>query len=190
MQELGEIYIPDLNPFNLERPPLWWQQGLFAFDHDLRILPSRRRPVHWLGRVQRFSRGLTGAAIVDDQADTAMLVQHELINVTWIASTDGWSEGFLTYVVGELIERDTWRIEGHPLTDADVRRAMFDGGTKYGRMLDERDAAERRKIDREVRDDVYHATGDAWRSLQARTGERVLNAGMPPQAPAMDPATG
>jgi len=97
--------------------------------------------------------------------------------VTWIGSTEGWTEGFLQYVVGELIARDTWAVEGGPLTAQRLRAAMFEGGSKYGRLLDERDAADRRKIDREVRDDVYHATGDAWRSLQARTGERVLNAG-------------
>lgn len=188
MSDLGAIYLSDLNPFNLVAPPLWWQQGLWAFDRDLRILPSRCRPVHWLARVQRFSRGLTGAAVTDDQNDTAMLVQHELINVTWIASTDGWSEGFLQYVVGELIKRDTWAIEGWPLTEDGIRKAMFEGGSKYGKLLDEQDAAERRAIDRDVRDDVYHATGDAWRSLQARTGERVLNAGHP-RAATTNPST-
>lgn len=179
MLEFGEIYLSDLNPFNLPAPPLWWQQGLWAFDSDLRILPSRKRPVHHLARVQKYSRGLTGKAITDDQNDTAMFVKYNVIPVTWIASTDGWSEGFLQYVVGELMARDTWAIEGKPLTEDLIRRALFEGGSKYGQALDDRDAAEREQINREVRDDLYHATGDAWRSLQARTGERVLNAGMP-----------
>jgi hypothetical protein len=179
MGVLGEIYIPDLNPFNLEPPPLWWQQGLFAFDPDLRILPGRRRPVFHLARTRKYSRGLTGAAIVDDQGDTAMFVRYDLVPVTWIASTEGWSEGFLTYIVGELIERDTWRIEGQPLTEDLIRQAMFEGGSKYGAALDQRDADEEARINADVRDMVYHATGDAWRSLQARTGERILNAGRP-----------
>jgi hypothetical protein len=180
---LGEIYIPDTNPFNLEPPPLWWQQGLWAFDADLRILPGRKRPVWWLARVQRLSRGLTGEAIVDDQADTAMFVRHNLISVTWIASTEGWSEGFLQYIVGELVARDTWAVEGGPLTEDLVRKAMFEGGSKYGRMLDDRDDADRARINKEVREDVYHATGEAWRSRQARTGERILNAGRPSELP-------
>src|SRR5262245_24831061 len=184
MIELGAIYIPDLNPFNLELPPLWWQQGLWAFDADLRILPGRKKPVWWLARTKKYSRGLTGEAVTDDQNDTAMFVRHNLVPVTWIASQDGWSEGFLHYVVGELIARDTWAIEGQPLTDDLIRKALFDGGSKYGTHLDERDATTRRAIDREVRDDVYHATGDAWRSLQSRTGERVLNAGNPTRASA------
>ena len=183
MIPLGQIYIRDLNPFNLEEPPLWWQQGLWAFDADLRMLPGRKKPVWWLARVKRYSKGLTGEAIIDDQNDTAMFVRYDLVPVTWIASTDGWSEGFLTYVVGELAARDTWAVEGGPLTEDGVKKAMFEGGSKYGEMLDEHDAAERRGIDREVRDDVYHATGDAWRSLQARTGERVLNAGRPSDLP-------
>jgi len=173
---IGEIYIPDLNPFQLVPPPLWWQQGLYAWDMDLRILPGRKKPVWWLARVQRLSRGLTGAAIVDDQNDTAMFVHHGLIPVTWIASTDGWSEGFLQYIVGELMARDTWAVDG-PMTEERLKAAMFEGGSRYGQQLDERDDDERAKINRDVRDDVYHATGDAWRSLQARTGERVLNAG-------------
>jgi len=185
--QLGEIYLPDLNPFNLVPPPLWWQQGLWAFDRDLRILPGRKKPVFWLARVKRFSKGLTGEAIIDDQNDTAMFVRHELVPVTWIASTEGFTEGFLIYIVGELIARDTWAIEGGPLTEDGIKRAMFEGGSKYGQMLDDRDAAERRAIDREVHDDVYHATGDAWRSLQTRTGERVLNAGLPP--PTTTPTT-
>lgn len=181
--ELGEIYLPDLNPFNLAAPPLWWQQGLWAFDPDLRILPGRKRPVFWLARVQKYSRGLTGAAVTDDQGDTAMFVKYELIPVTWIQSLDGWSEGFLQYIVGELMERDTWAIEGQPLTEDLIRKALFEGGSKYGKALDQRDEDERTKINAEVRDDVYHATGDAWRSLQARTGERILNAGRPSDLP-------
>lgn len=175
----GEIYIADLNPFNLPAPPLWWQQGLWGFDPDLRILPGRKKPVFHLARVKKYSRGLTGAAVVDDQNDTAMLVQYDLVPVTWICSTDGWSQGFLTYVLGELMARDTWAVEGHPLTDDLMRQALFDGGSKYGQLLDQRDAEQEQQINRDVREDVYHATGDAWRSLQARTGERVLNAGRP-----------
>jgi hypothetical protein len=64
---------------------------------------------------------------------------------------------------------------------------MFEGGSKYGEMLDEQDAAERRGIDREVHDDVYHATGDAWRSLQVAKGRLVLNAGKPSELPAAPP---
>src|SRR5262245_21860168 len=183
MIELGEIYVRDLNPFNLEPPPLWWQQGLWAFDADLRILPGRKKPVHWLARVKRYSKGLTGEAIDDDQNDTAMFVRYDLVPVTWIGSTEGWTEGFLQYIVGELIARDTWAVEGGPLTEDATPKALFEGCSKYGVMLDERDADERRAINREVRDDVYHATGDAWRSLQSRTGERVLNAGRPSELP-------
>jgi len=185
MLEFGAIYVADLNPFNLVPPPLWWQQGLAAFDADLRILPGRKKPVWWLARVKKYSKGLTGASIVDDQNDTAMFVRHDLVPVTWIQSTDGWSTGFLRYVLGELAARDTWAVEGQPLTEDLIRKALFEGGSKYGVQLDERDAADRRAIDRAVRDDVYHATGDAWRSLQARTGERVLNAGLP--APPAEP---
>jgi len=197
MMELGLIYIADLNPFQLLAPPGWWQQGLWAFDSDLRILPSRQRPHHHLARVRKYSKGLTEEAFIDKKTntliqpenDTAMFVKHGLIPVTWIASTEGWTEGFLQYVVGELAERDTWAVEGQPLTEDLIKQAMFEGGSKYGRLMDERDEAARQKLDAEVHDDVYHATGDAWRSLQARTGERVLNAGMPSDQSVTDSAT-
>ena len=177
--EPGEIYIADTNPHNLLPPPLWWQQGLCAFDGDLRILPGRKKAVHWLARVKKYSRGLTGEAIIDDQNDTAMFVRHNLVPVTWIASLDGWTEGFLQHIVGELMARDTWAVEGGPMTDDLMRKAMFEGGSKFGKALDARDEEERQRINAEVRDNVYHTTGEAWRSLQARTGERILSAGMP-----------
>lgn len=183
MPQLGEIYIADLNRFNIPAPPLWWQQGLWSFDEDLRILPSRTRAVVWLARVQKYSRGLTGAAITDDQNDTAMFVKYELIPVTWVGYVNGvidWTEQFLQHIVGSLMERDTWAIEGGPLTEDLIKKILFEGeGSKFGRALDQRDDDERAAIDKDVHDDVYQATGDAWRSLQARTGERILNAGRP-----------
>jgi len=175
--EPGEIYIADTNPHNLVAPPLWWQQGLWAFDADLRILPGRKKPVHWLARVKKYSRGLTGDAIIDDQNDTAMFVRHNLVPVTWIASIEGWTEGFLQHIVGELMARDTWAVEGGPLTDDLIRKAMFEGGSKFGKALDARDEAERAKINAEVREDVYHTTGEAWRLKQALEGKRILSAG-------------
>jgi hypothetical protein len=136
--------------------------------------------VFQLARVQKYSRGLTGAAITDDQRDTAMFVRYELIPVTWIQSLEGWTEGFLQAVVGELMARDTWAVEGGPLTDDLIKKIMFEGdGSKFGKALDQRDDDERAAIDKEVKNDVYNATGDAWRSLQTRTGERILNAGRP-----------
>ncbi len=178
MIEFGAIYIADTNPHNLVVPPLWWQQGLAAFDADLRILPGRKKAVHWLARVKKYSRGLTGEAIVDDQNDTAMFVRHNLVPVTWMASLDGWTEGFLQHIVGELMARDTWAVEGGPLDDAGMRKAMFEGGSKFGKALDAQDEAERQKINAEVREDVYHTTGEAWRLRQALTGQRVLSAGV------------
>lgn len=181
----GEIYIPDLNPFHLAPPPLWWQQALWAFDPDLRILPGRKKPVFYLARVRTYSRGLS-IPLDDDQGDTAMFVRYDLVSVTWIASTDGWTQGFLVYILGELSDRDTWAVEGGPLTDDLMRKALCEGGSKFSKRLDQRDEDAEQTINREVRDDVYHATGDAWRSLQARTGERILNAARPSELPAED----
>lgn len=172
-------YITDRNSFALTQPPAWWLVKMSAFDPKLVLIPSRFKRRHLLcRRVGQFSRGLAPLTVAGEtlDSDTAMCIEHGLIPVTWV-SCENWSQGALDYMLVELKARDNWPIEGRPLDESDLKRASFEGETKVSRLLDDRDAANEKKIDRQNRERVYHATGDAWRYRQHLKGERVLNAG-------------
>jgi hypothetical protein len=76
-----------------------------------------------------------------------------------------------------LRRRDTWTHGGGPLDEAAQRAAIFEGGSALAKQIDADDEAATARTDAAVRADLYHATGDAWRSRQVRRGERILNAG-------------
>ena len=171
-------YSPDTNRWNLLAPPAWWVSGLTAFDPALVLIPSRLRPVHLLCRqAGQFSRGAAPLTIGHPiDADTQLYLDYGVLPVSWIDCVT-WSMGALTYLLDSLKARDTWQAEGTPLDEAGQKRALFEGGTKVSRALDDRDAAAERSIDRENRERIWHATGEAWRYRQHLVGERVLSAG-------------
>lgn len=176
-------YRPDRNPFSLAKPPTWWLRGLWAFDPDLVIVPSRRKMLFVVGRRRRLSRGLDASAdrqhVVDDPGHTldgALCDTYGLVYVTSILCTGGWTEANLQAMIASLDRRDTWKYGG-PLDEAAQRAALFEGGTRLAKQIDAQDDADRDRINRQEHDACWHATGDAWRSRQARRGERVLNAG-------------
>jgi hypothetical protein len=166
-------YIPDRNPFHLPAPSAWWLRGLAAFDPDLVVLPSRIRPVYLLARRRTLTADVPSTLPIDLDADSALLRAHHLLSVTWFASTEGLTEGLLLYLCQELAARDTWAINGRPMTTDDLKIAFLNGGvTKYTRLIDEADAAARTKLNQSVREDLWHASGEAWRLKQYLTGER------------------
>ena len=169
-------YITDRNSFSLTKPPDWWLAGMAAFDPDLVLMPSRFRAVHMLTRRVKYSRGLgpLGIGHVLD-ADTQMFIEYGVVPVCWIDCAN-WSMGALTGMLDGLRARDTYEFDG-PLDESDQKRAMFEGETKATKAVDARDAAREAKIAAENHDNVYNATGDAWRYRQHLTGERVLSAG-------------
>jgi len=172
-------YLPDANRFNLLAPPLWWLQGTTAFDPDLVLIPSRLRPVHLLcRRAGRFSRGAAPLAIGHTlDADSKLYVEYGVLPVSWVDCTN-WSMGALTYLLDNLRARDTWHLDAPIDEDAQQRAlATGDGETKVSKALDDRDAAAEQKIDRENRENVWHASGEAWRYRQHLVGERIASAG-------------
>jgi len=172
-------YLPDTNRFNLLAPPAWWVSGMTAFDPNLVLIPSRLRPVHLLcRRAGRFSQGAAPLAIGHTlDGDSQLYVDHGVLPVSWIDCTN-WSMGALTYLLDNLRSRDTWPVEGAPTDDAARRRAASsDGETNVSKLLDARDAAAEQKIARENRDNVWHASGEAWRYRQHVVGARIASAG-------------
>lgn len=172
-------YFPDRNPFSLAKPPSWWLRGLAVFDPDLVLVPARNKPVHLLARRRRLSRPL-GAALerkirMDDpsrSSASALCDAYNLVLVTTIVCTGAWTEANLQVTIEQLDRRDTWKHGGGPLTEDQQRAAAFEGGSKLAKQIDKDEIADKRRLNKHVRDDLYHATGDAWRSRQARLGER------------------
>ena len=140
-------------------PPTYWLQRLFDFDHMLVIIPSRHVPFAYvLARRRQFSAGLTDAALeaTITQPDTKMCLHYGLVPVSIIYRTgDSWT---IDNIIRSLKARDTW---------------AYKDGDAVADCLDARDAAKTRKIKQDIRDDMWNRSGDAWRSYQARTGQRT-----------------
>lgn len=165
-------YDADLNPFMLAAPPVWWLNGLAAFDADLVVMPSRQRPVHWLVRRRKLSADYAPKVDIGLLTDSAMFRKHGVIDVTWFASLEGFTEGLLLYLCTELAERDTWAINGGPMDSDKLKVMMLNGGvTKFTKLVDEQDKAAEAKLNQQIREDLYHSTGEAWRIKQYLTGE-------------------
>jgi hypothetical protein len=152
-------FIPDRNPFNLQEPPEWWLKCLYDFDQDLVIVPSRMERLYRLARRARKSPGIGPLAILDRQADTAMLASYRLIPVTSIISWGVWG----THIFNELRARDLWRAGG---------------ATKYIQTLEAFEAEQERKRKEAIAEGADYRARDAWRSYQARTGQRLMNPGL------------
>jgi hypothetical protein len=154
---IGVNFIPD-NP-KMAAPPEFWLQQLHDFDADLVLLPSRMIPYAYvLGRRRRFSAGLTDKAIADvsNQQDTVMCLHYGLVPVTMIYQIGTvWN---IDPILRSLKARDIW---------------AHGGADKYADKLDDADATRDKKLKQSIRDDMWNRSGDAWRSYQARTGQRT-----------------
>jgi hypothetical protein len=164
---IGVNYIPD-NP-KMATPPTYWLKRLYDFDSDLVVLPSRYVPFAYvLARRARLSAPLTDRAIVDTvkQPDTVMCMALGLVPVSLIYRTGPtWS---IDNILQSLKARDIW---------------AHGGAEQVVDHMDESDASGRAKIKADIRDDMWNRSGDAWRSYQARTGQRTkLNRVQPRKA--------
>lgn len=178
-------YRADRNPFSMSAPPAWWLDGLRNFDPELVVMPSREQiGVFWLTRkVSRLAmlsdQAITHSAVQDQVkahlTDTAMFLTNRVEPVTKIVTPMGvWA---LHKVLKWLTEHDTWAVEGGPLDAQGMRNAIANGGSRFTKQVEANDAAALAKRKREQRENIFHATGDGWRSLQARTGQRIMNPG-------------
>jgi hypothetical protein len=182
-------YLADRNPFSLARPPSWWLRGLYAFDPALVLLPARHKPLFLLARRRTLSRGISTVLDrklrIDDPGNVTparTCDAYGLVLVTTIICLGGaWTSASLQVCCDELRRRDTWTHGEGPLDEAAQRKALFEGGSALAKQIDAQDDAARARLNRQEHEANWHATGDAWRSRQARVGSRVLNAGRPSQ---------
>lgn len=140
-------------------PPRYWLQQLFDFDADLVMFPSIVVPFAYvLARRARVTGGLNAQDPAMDQAqpDTKFCLTRHLLPVSLIYrhNAASWS---IENILRELKARDLWAVGG---------------AEKYVDLADASDKQKENKQRAEIRDDMYNRSGDAWRSYQARTGQR------------------
>lgn len=155
-------WIPDRNPYSLSEPPQWWLTQLRAFDPLLVVVPSRTEAKYLLTRRLQYTFGLSELAIAARETDTEMLVTLKLVPVMQFTHEGvAWVQAGLTALLDELRRRDTWQFK-----DGD---AAVDAVEAF-----ERQEAQRQRA--KMREDFGYRARDAWRSLQARTGQRSKRA--------------
>jgi hypothetical protein len=159
-------WIPDINRWNLETPPSWWLQRLFDFDDKLVVIPSRQQMLYRIARRKQLSPGIGPLAVIDNQRDTAMLATHGLVPVTtMIRFASSWD---IDAVLLKLRERDMWAVSGGPASG----KSAQERAAKVADTIEAHEAAQDAKERTRLRDELDHRSRDAWRSYQARTGQR------------------
>jgi hypothetical protein len=141
-------------------PPQYWLQRLYDFDNDLVVFPSIQTPFAYV--LARKARRTGGMNPRDPQfercmPDTKFCIDRHLLPVSLIYRYNAvsWS---IDNILASLKARDIW---------------AAGGGDVY---TDQADAADQRVRDKQkeaIRDDMWDRSGDAWRSYQARTGQRT-----------------
>jgi len=144
---------------NVAVPPEYVLQRFFDFDQELVLFPSATVPFAYV-IARRAHR--TGGYNVHDPAflsappDTKFCVEHHWLPVTIMFKTGLTWE--VDTVLQQLAARDIWRAGG--------AEAAAD-------QLDAADEAKEVGTKAAIREDMWNRSGDAWRSYQARTGQRT-----------------
>lgn len=141
-------------------PPEYWLQRLYDFDADLVVFPSIQTPFAYvLARRARRTGGMNihDPAFEKASDDTKFCLMRRLLPVSLIYrhSTASWS---IDNILADLRRRDIW---------------AAGGGDGFADRVDKEDADEEKRIKDEIRKDMWNRSGDAWRSYQARTGQRT-----------------
>lgn len=165
------------NYFNIDNkmavPPAFWLERLYDFDAELVVFPSQQVPfAYCLARRAKKTGGINAKLLEKDMGgfqptpDTKFCITHRLLPVTHIFRYDSssWS---IDNILAELRARDTW---------------AHGGSAKVADLLDEQDEAHRAKVQKNIREDFYNRSGDAWRSYNLRAGSATAAGGTVAQA--------
>ena len=159
----GRVYIVD-NP-RLPIPPAHFLAAIHDQDDKLVLLPSRQRAYTYvIARRRQLTAGLKyGPVQPETPEDTKMCLEHDVVPVCLMFQMGtSWDPA---PVIKSLQARDLWTLGG-PDKVADLFEAQEDKA--------------KADIKAGIRDDLYNRSGDAWRSYQARTGQRVLGTALTP----------
>jgi hypothetical protein len=159
-------WIADMNRFGLAKPPDWWLQRLHDFDNQLVIIPSRQQALYRIARRKQFSPGVGAMAVLDNQRDTGMLAFHGLVPVTtMIRYADSWD---IDSILQKLRDRDMWALSGGPMSG----RSANERAERVWTAVEGQEQAQEQQERARQREDLDYRSRDAWRSYQARTGQR------------------
>jgi hypothetical protein len=162
---VGRGYIND-NP-RMPIPPAHFLAAIYDQDAMLVLLPSRQRAYTYVvARRRQLTAGLKYAPPTPDTPeDTKMCLEHDVVPVCLMFQMGAsWNPDPL---IKSLRARDLW---------------THGGGDKAADLLEQQEEAEKAQLKAEIRDDLYNRSGAAWRSYQARTGQRVAGLkGLTPQ---------
>lgn len=154
-------YFTTANPFSLQPPPDWWLKRLFDFDAMLVLFPSTLRPTYILARKQQFAQPTEVLQTLDRNlrrmtagGDGDIMADRNLVYVEQIIGNGTWN----TQIFLDLAKRDIWAAGG--------------AEAFHERILTLEQVAREKQLRRQA-DDMDHRARDAWRSLQARTGQRT-----------------
>jgi hypothetical protein len=158
-------YIPDTNSFSLPTPPQWWLTQLSDLDSALVVFPSRLRMAYVLARKRSASLSMPAMVKLDNDllrttagGDGDFMANNNLVFVGFINNPFGtWNDS----VIQELRARD--------ITAAG-------GAEKFIEKLEDAEAALAVKKRANMIEDIGFRARDAWRSYQARTGQRNQHA--------------
>ena len=154
---IGKNYLP--RDGKMATPPAYWLQRLYDFDADLVVFPSIQVPFAYvLARKARKTGGMNAQdpQFADAPPDTRFCITQRLLPVSLVYRYNAvsWS---IDNLLADLRARDIWAAGG-----ADA----------YADQADAADTQRDARMKATLRDDMYHRSGDAWRSYQARTGQR------------------
>jgi hypothetical protein len=154
------------NPFNLPPPPAWWLRALADFDNALVVFPSVQRRAYILCRRRGYTKHGKFAPLLKLNNDllrmTAgtdgdIMAQNNLVFVETIVGWGIWTNS----IINNLRSRDTWaKVDGKS------------GGLAYAKRMEEAEGQARMKKLLDIQDSIKMRVNDAWRSRQARKGER------------------
>jgi hypothetical protein len=151
-------YISDIP--TAEVPPAFFLQRIYDYDAMLVLMPSKKVPgAYVIARKRQFAAGISDKAIEGtiEQPDTKMCLTHGVVPVCLMYKTGPtWD---VDAIIRTLMARDTWAVGG---------------GDKAADLLEEQEEAAKAKTAKEIHDDLYNRSGDAWRSYQARTGQSTI----------------
>jgi len=154
---VGITYIPDNT--RMATPPAHFLQVLHDYDGDLVIVPSRKTPYAYvIARRQRYSGGITSEVLHDtiDQPDTKMCLRYGLVPVCLMYRTgDSWD---VDAILNKLKARDIW---------------AHGGADKVADIMEEEEAKVVAAKKKQIRDDLWNRSGDAYRTYKRRTGQSV-----------------
>jgi hypothetical protein len=149
------------NPYKLAAPPAWWLQQLFDYDAELVVFPSRHRMAYILARRRHFSNAMAELNTLDKNLlknsaglDGDIMAQHNLI--------------YVRHLIGNTVRRQAifqW------LRDHDIK--ANGGGEVVANKMELFDETAARLTREKMQQDIDYRARDAWRSYQARTGQRT-----------------